>query len=651
MKKLIFHIIIFLVTSQISVAQVFSETFGSAACLNCTPPGWYPTFLEDPLPAISSYSNVGGHKNLEWQFWLPVPSSGNQPPNNTFLTLHTFPESILSSSAYTTLSQLVPGHQYKFTFYVMTMKYEKIFDPTDPSKNQLSDFAGTVSYRMDFMPLVTVDFDQPNVNNRGTWLKQEYVFTAQSTSHKFTIEAGKKYQSLLRGAVNIDVGADALVDLSCKASMTPKGKPGVGTLSNSCPTKAINLYQALDGSPNPPGTSLVFFDNDKHEGNPLLNGTAAPGTPGLHSYYAFYYDATNDCYSNPLWIQVNEKECITQVCDAGSSQVLIDAQKAILFPASPSTTADLNNALDVDPVIPFPIDKPWISVIWFDNPTHSGNPVNSVPASAIAPAGTYYAFYVDPSNGGCYNTDNSSAKVEVKNCYAGNQQLFNAKELTSVCPAVTVDLTKAFSGPPVAGTQLVWFDNPNHTGQAIDANTVAAAPPGTYYAFLWDNQHNCYNTENSTAKVTAVVPCPSDLTLTVDINEVNLDEGTSRDFVVHVWNTQSNPTSTPIEFKIAKIDGFKIITPGVNSISNVFGGTANENGDWLLSSDNDYIIVKSKTASQMGPSGHSVIGFTITRNAGVPSGTTRKLVATITPNSGGDTDETNNTVMTAIGAN
>ncbi|GGC10469.1 hypothetical protein GCM10011325_41560 [Dyadobacter sediminis] len=531
------------------------------------------------------------------------------------------------------------------------MKYEKIFDPTDPSKNQLSDFAGSVSYRLDVLPLETVNFDQPNVNNRGIWLKQEYVFTAQSTSHKFTVEAGKKYQSPLRGAVNIDVGANALVDLSCLATTKPKGESGIGTLSNSCPTKTINLYKAVENSPNPPGTTLVFFDNDKHEGNSLPNGTAAPSSPGLHSYYAYYYDAANDCYSNPLWIQVKLEDCVTQVCDAGSSQVSLDAQKTTVFPISPSTTADLNTALDVDPVTPFPLDKPWVSVVWFDNPTHSGDPINDFPSSAFAPKGTYYAFYVDYTQGVCYNTDNSTAKVEVKNCYAGNQQVFSAKELTSVCPTITVDLNKAFSGSPIAGTQLVWFDNPNHTGQAMDAITVAAAPPGTYYAFFWDNQHNCYNTDNSTAKVTALVPCPSDLTLTVDINEVNFDESSSRDFVVHVWNSQSNPTSTPIEFKVAKIDGFKITTPGVNSVSNVFGGTANENGDWLLSSDNDYIIVRSKPGYKMNPAGHSVIGFNIIRNAGVPSGTTRKIVASISPNSGGDTDETNNTVMTAIGAN
>ena len=91
--------------------------------------------------------------------------------------------------------------------------------------------------------------------------------------------------------------------------------------------------------------------------------------------------------------------------------------------------------------------------------------------------------------------------------------------------------------------------------------------------------------------------------------------------------------------------------PGYPMIFLVDHYFSNENGNWLLSSDNDYIIVKSKPGSQMGPSGHSIIGFTITRNAGVPSGTARKIVASITPNSGGDTDETNNTVMTAIGAN
>ncbi|TLU89804.1 hypothetical protein [Dyadobacter sediminis] len=38
----------------------------------------------------------------------------------------------------------------------------------------------------------------------------------------------------------------------------------------------------------------------------------------------------------------------------------------------------------------------------------------------------------------------------------------------------------------------------------------------------------------------------------------------------------------------------------------------------------------------INPSGHAVIGFTITCNAGVPSGTTCNITASITPNSGGD---------------
>ncbi|KAA6440867.1 hypothetical protein FEM33_04880 [Dyadobacter flavalbus] len=648
MKKLFLLTLIYLTTLVLSFGQTVSITGGKAACYNCTPNGWSPSFLKDPYPAVSTISTFGSSQLYPW-VTAPLPAS--PALFSTFMTVLADPNVIGPTPAFTTIYNLVPGHQYKFTFHIMTAKYIEVVSQQSPSLNKISDYAGSASYSIDGLPDVTILFDQPNVNNRDKWLKQEYIFTAKSSSHKFTIRANPWYQGTNRGAVNVDVGENAVVDLSCLATTTPKGEPGKGTLSNSCPTKTINLYAALANSPNPPGTTLVFFDNNKHEGNPLLNGLAAPSTPGLHSYYAYYYDAVNDCYSNPLWIQVELKNCVTQVCDAGSSQVSLDAQKTTLFPISPSTTVNLNDAFAGDPFTPVP-SKPWVYVAWFDNPTHSGDPINggkSVPP--IVSAGTYYAFYFQDSYGGCYNTDNSTAKVEVKNCYAGNQQVFEAKTLTSVCPTVSIDLNKALSGAPVAGTQVVWFDNPTHTGQAMDANAVAAAQPGTYYAFLWDSQHNCYNTDNSTAKVTAVVPCPSDLTLTVDINEVNLDEGASRDFVVHVWNTQSNPTSTPIEFKIAKIDGFKITTPGVNSVSNVFGGTANENGDWLLSFDNDYIIVKSKPGSQMGPSGHSVIGFTITRNAGVPSGATRKIVASITPNSGGDTDETNNTVMTAIGAN
>lgn len=86
--------------------------------------------------------------------------------------------------------------------------------------------------------------------------------------------------------------AVSTTSLECSAGYT--APPLTGTaLSNTCPTTTVNL-NSLHTATVPSGSSLVWFNNITHAGT-AVSTPAAVGTAG--TYYAFYYDSTNNCYS------------------------------------------------------------------------------------------------------------------------------------------------------------------------------------------------------------------------------------------------------------------------------------------------------------------------------------------------------------------
>lgn len=64
----------------------------------------------------------------------------------------------------------------------------------------------------------------------------------------------------------------------------------------------------------------------------------------------------------------------------------------------------------------------------------------------------------------------------------------------------SVNLNDAFTGVVPAGTELVWFATPDHSGTPV-ANPAAVTVSGTYYAFFYDSVTDCYNVASSTASV------------------------------------------------------------------------------------------------------------------------------------------------------
>lgn len=153
-------------------------------------------------------------------------------------------------------------------------------------------------------------------------------------------------------------------------------------------------------------------------------------------------------------------------------------------------------------------------------------------------------------------------------------------------------------------------------------------------------------------EITFVAPCPvPDLTPTTEIDELNFAEGAARDFVVNVFEILNIPTTGQIRFRINKISGFTITYPTTSGVSNVFGGTTNQNSNWTFTENASFITVTANAGVNIAANGQAILGFRVARNPNVASGTTQNITATIIGLSGGETRIDNNNVVTSISAN
>lgn len=122
-----------------------------------------------------------------------------------------------------------------------------------------------------------------------------------------------------------------------------------------------------------------------------------------------------------------------------------------------------------------------------------------------------------------------------------------------------------------------------------------------------------------------------DLTLTIDIANAIFSPSISKDFVINLFELSNVATNgTPIQFRIRKLSNFTITVPqvtlsetpqlGVNTVSQVNGGTPNMNGGWNFHQDTNYIYVTSLSGYIFPASGFVQIGFNIQRKQNTANG-------------------------------
>nr|WP_295921996.1 hypothetical protein [uncultured Dyadobacter sp.] len=270
------------------------------------------------------------------------------------------------------------------------------------------------------------------------------------------------------------------------------------TLVNACPSQTVNLHSAYSGN-TPPGYQVVFYSTPNHANGTLVSANVST----MGTYYAFLFNTNTGCFNtdnSTATVEVVIVDC--SICPATGTKQVTLTDNALENNCPKSFTVNLNSV--IGGIVPGGLE-----VVWFDNAYRFGSKIAN--PFAVGVSGTYYAFLHD-INGDCYNTGWSTSYVVVtitspcpKICNAGSAQVaLTQGGISNTCPSDLVDInTVLVSGPP-ANTVYQWFTDPNHNpGNLVaDPNHVST---GTYYAFIYDATNNCYNTDNSTSKVSVII--------------------------------------------------------------------------------------------------------------------------------------------------
>ncbi|WP_138475999.1 hypothetical protein [Dyadobacter bucti] len=459
------------------------------------------------------------------------------------------------------------------------------------------------------------------------------TFIAAATTAKVTFMGDADEM----GIIGLDIGGvDALKQCNAGVDQVSLSTHNASTV---CPSNKYNLNNALVGQ-IPPDIQVLWFTNPNHTGFKYLSPqAAAPGT-----YYAFFYDTVNNCYNTDnSTAVVTVTAMLCPPCNAGTEQATLSTNKIKnICPAS---------LVDLKPLVTN-VAPPGSAIVFYSTPNHApGTMIPEVQMTGkiyVFASGTYYAFFYDQINE-CFNTNNSTAAVTVTitpcpaPCNAGTEQVsLNAALENNICPSNKVDITKAIAGVPPQGTSIVWFTNPNHTGLPYPNPTFAEA--GIYYAFFYDEVNDCYNTDNSSAKVTAVVnPCPtpcnagtkqvvlfSDKASTkCPTNKLNLNTlltGVIPDGLSVVWFTNPNHTGSPYPTPLSAGAGtyYAFLYDAVNNCYN----TSNSSAKVVLTNvicppcnaTTDQVVLSAKTIKNICPS--KVVNLKPLYENAVPNGAT-----------------------------
>ncbi len=134
--------------------------------------------------------------------------------------------------------------------------------------------------------------------NCGSYISGNTIYSRNNGGGIFRIRSTQAYSQLtISGKGGL---AGSIVGI-CSASVVPDCpvatlKPSVKNISNSCPSTTVNLNEAHTGS-IPSGSVLRWFTNSTHSGTALTSSQVL--NAGAGTYYAFYYESTNNCYSSP----------------------------------------------------------------------------------------------------------------------------------------------------------------------------------------------------------------------------------------------------------------------------------------------------------------------------------------------------------------
>ncbi|MDF0707950.1 gliding motility-associated C-terminal domain-containing protein, partial [Flagellimonas okinawensis] len=203
----------------------------------------------------------------------------------------------------------------------------------------------------------------------------------------------------------------------------------------------------------------------------------APGT-----YYGFFYDVLNDCFSNATPVTLTQSFTPTTgiasnlgTCsDSGNGDTLVDLDDSL-------SGADLGTWELTTAPVGASITINASNIVDFDG----------------QPQGDYIFTYTTTGATGTCANQSVDVTVTVNDCSgpcdAGNTApQFNGSNTTiEFCDVVDTDLNSYVTGTAPAGTELTWStsNDPSVTGAHLNGGQVVE--PGTYYGFYYDDDNEC----------------------------------------------------------------------------------------------------------------------------------------------------------------
>ncbi|KQS26988.1 hypothetical protein ASG33_20845 [Dyadobacter sp. Leaf189] len=239
------------------------------------------------------------------------------------------------------------------------------FNPDYPNRN----FTGGINFSVNnpgigFNEVLAVhkhDFAGPD-EEPIEWRTGVFEFTPKATTAILQVEIIQEADDDNEyGVVGLDLGPNTVVPCIAGTQAVPLKATSHEIL---CPETSVNLVSQFFGGLIPSGTELKFFTNPNHTGLPLSNLNVGAGT-----YYAFYYDAANNCYNQDVStakIDVTYKNCadVTQTLDISAANFSLGVSRDFVV-----NLYEINGSGTAGPVT-FKIGKPGGFTITY--PTVSG---------------------------------------------------------------------------------------------------------------------------------------------------------------------------------------------------------------------------------------------------------------------------------------
>ena len=332
-------------------------------------------------------------------------------------------------------------------------------------------------------------FSLPTTGGSGTVLSRSNVWSANTDC------ASASVSSLRCNTFELQIQGPGISNqfLTCGIVLPPVCYAGTtapalnaSTKSNICPASTVNLSN-ITASNTPSNTVLEW-----HSATPAtaLNKVLFTGNVNAGTYYAVFYDAINNCYSNSTPVYAT----VTPCCQVGNSAP--NFRITGVTNICPLLTADLTTLVATN--------IPVGAILEF----HSATPVSASTKISLAAAingGTYYAVFHDVLND-CYSNTTEIRATITPCCNAGIiAPNLNTTTIVNSCPIATANLTTISANNTPIGAVLEW-----HTSANISAsnkvNSLTSVSAGVYFAVFFDALNNCYSNASAAVNV-AVSSC------------------------------------------------------------------------------------------------------------------------------------------------